>query len=145
MQENKPARAPKQFTVEEANSMLPLVRSIVKDICDVFARVTGRRSDLRRILRANSRGAGVLYDDEMEESRADLQEEYEQIWRYREELESLGIILRAPEEGSIEFPSRLMGKDCFLCWKLGEEQVRYFRENAPDSELQLIPALQDAN
>ena len=89
--------------------MLPLVRSIAADICQVFRSVTGRRADLHRILRKGSLSSGQLYDDEIAESRADLQEEYDLIWKYREELESLGVILRQPEEGHIEFPTTLLG------------------------------------
>ena len=118
----------KRFTLDEANAMLPLVRSIVSDIREVFRTVTGRRTDLHRLLRKGARTAGQLYDDEVAESRADLQEEYDQIWRYREELESLGVFLRQPEEGWIEFPASMVGREAFFSWRLGEEQIQFWRE-----------------
>lgn len=108
--------------------MLPLVRSIVSDICQAFRTVTGRRADLHRILRKGSRTSGQFYDDEIAESRADLQEEYELLWKYREELESLGVLLRQPADGQIEFPSVVMGRDAFLSWRLGEASIGYWRE-----------------
>jgi hypothetical protein len=117
----------KRFTLDEATAMLPLVRSIVSDICQVFRSVTSRRSELHRLLRKGNRGAGRIYDDEMAESRADLQAEYDQIWRFREELESLGIILRQPEEGLIEFPTTIDSQAAFYSWRLGESAVTYFR------------------
>lgn len=118
----------KRFTLDEANAMLPLVRSIVSDICEVFRTVTGRRTDLYRLLRKGVRKAGQVYDDEVAESRADLQEEYDQIWRYREELESLGVFLRQPDEGWIEFPASIVGRDAFYSWRLGEEHIHFWRE-----------------
>lgn len=118
----------KRYTVAEANAMLPLLRSIVSDICEVFRNVTGRRVDLHRLLRQRERGSGQQYDDEVEETRADLQEEYDKIWKYREELEALGVILRQPEQGSIEFPARVGGHDAYLSWRLGEEEVLFWRE-----------------
>lgn len=118
----------KRFTLDEANAMLPLVRSIVSDICEVFRTVTGRRTDLYRLLRKGVRKAGQVYDDEVAESRADLQEEYDQIWRYREELESLGVFLRQPDEGWIEFPASIVGRDAFYSWRLGEEHIQFWRE-----------------
>lgn len=133
-------RTSKQFTLAEAVAMLPLVRSIAIDICNVFQRVTGRRSDLHRLLRRGTRQVGSLYDDEIAESRADLQEEYDQIWQYREELESLGVLLRQPEVGAIEFPSQLDGREVFLCWQVGDTTIRYFREaTSPVSAKQLLP------
>jgi hypothetical protein len=107
--------------------MLPLVRSIVSDICEVFHRVTSRRVELHRLLRKGNRGAGRIYDDEMAESRADLQAEYDQIWQYREELESLGIVLRQPEEGLIEFPTIIDSEAAFYSWRLGETSVAHYR------------------
>ncbi len=117
----------KHFSLDEATAMLPLVRSIVSDICGVFRNVTSRRFELHRLLRRGQRGAGRLYDDEMAESRADLQAEYDQIWQYREELESLGVLLRQPEDGLTEFPTRISGQEAFFSWQLGETTIGYYR------------------
>lgn len=147
MQDNPTTlRTAKRFSIEEANAMLPLVRSIASDIGEVFRSVTSRRSDLHRLLRKGSRTAGSVYEAEMAESRADLQEEYDRIWHYREELESLGVYLRHPEDGLIEFPSTLDGREVYLCWQLGEEQIRYWREADPaSSPKQLLPEFEDAH
>ncbi len=136
----------KRFTLVEANAMLPLVRSIVSDICHVFTSVTGRRADLHRILRKGSLSSGQFYDDEIAQSRADLQEEYDLIWRYREELESLGVQLRQPEEGHIEFPSIIHGRDAFLTWHLGEESIRFWRDaDSPSTTRELLSGYENSN
>ncbi len=128
MQDNSTAtKTAKQFTLAEANAMLPLVRSIATDIREVFCSVIGRRTDLHRMLRKGSLSSGPLYDDEIAESRADLQQEYDQIWKYREELESLGVILRRPETGHIEFPTVLCGHDAFFSWHVDDSNIRFWR------------------
>jgi hypothetical protein len=130
MQENLHSRtALKRYTVAEVNAMLPLVRSIVSDICEIFQQVTTRRVDLHRLVRKREGTSGPQYDDEVAESRADLQEEYDKIWKYREELEALGAILRQPEQGLVEFPGRLDGRDLFLSWRLGEPEILYCRDS----------------
>jgi hypothetical protein len=118
----------KRFSIDEAQAMLPLVRSIVADICQGFRHVIGRRSDLHRLLRRGSLDSGRFYSDEIEESRADLQVEYDQIWHLREELESLGVVLRHPEEGCIEFPTLIGGREAFLMWRLGEDAITFYRD-----------------
>ncbi len=121
--------------------MLPLVRSIASDICQVFRSVIGRRADLHRIVRKGTLSSGPLYDDELAESRADLQEEYDQIWKYREEIESLGLILRQPEEGHVEFPTMLLGREAFFSWHLDEESIRFWRAaDAPATSRKALPA-----
>lgn len=134
----------KRFTLDEARAMLPLVRSIVSDICQVFRNVTGRRADLHRLLRKGARSSGQLYSDEIEESRADLQEEYDQIWQFRAELESLGIFLRQPEEGCIEFPTVLDGHEAFLLWRLGDDDIHFFRDaHSPQSTRTPLPTVEN--
>lgn len=128
MQDNSHSTTTKRYSAAEANAMLPLLRSIVADICEVFRDVTARRVDLHRLVRNRERGSGSQYDDEVAESRADLQEEYDKIWKYREELEALGVILRQPEQGVIEFPGRLAGSDVYFSWQLGESEVLYYRD-----------------
>lgn len=107
--------------------MLPLVRSIVTDICGAVKDVNSRRVELHRLLRKGHRGAGQIYDDEMAESRADLQAEFDQISHYREELESLGVLLRNSEEGRIEFPTELSEQLAYYSWKLGEPAISHYR------------------
>ncbi|GAB5406318.1 MAG: hypothetical protein Aurels2KO_45490 [Aureliella sp.] len=132
-------QATKRFSLEEARAMLPLVNSIVSDIADIFQRVTGRRADLHRLMRGNSRQAGSAYDDEVAESRADLQEEYDKIWLFREELESLGVTLRQSETGEIEFPTLVDGVEAYFSWRLGEETISHWRlADSPASTRQQI-------
>lgn len=142
MQDNSTStKVHKRFSLEEANAMLPLVRSIASDICQVFRSVIGRRADLHRIVRKGTLSAGPLYDDELAESRADLQEEYDRIWKYREEIESLGVLLRHPEEGHVEFPTMLLGREAFYSWHLDEESIRYWRfADAPATSRKLLAA-----
>lgn len=136
-----PKQTMKRFTIREAEAMLPLVRSIVGDICEIFRNVTGRRSDLHRLLRKRARCVDQVYADEVAESRADLQEEYDRIWQYREELESLGVFLRQPEEGFIEFPTMIHGQEAFLVWQLGDEKVSAYRPaDAPSSTRLKLPS-----
>ncbi len=59
----------KRFTLEEANAMLPLVKSIVSDIREVFRTVIGRRTDLHRLLRKGARTLGSCTTTRWRESR----------------------------------------------------------------------------
>jgi len=57
------------------------------------------------------------------------QEYWDALSALRRELEWLndrGIVLRDPETGLIDFPSRREGEPVFLCWRLGEDRVGYW-------------------
>ncbi len=49
--------------------------------------------------------------------------------RVRESLEriqSTGCIVKDLDIGLLDFPSRIDNKDVFLCWKLGEDRIRFY-------------------
>jgi hypothetical protein len=42
------------------------------------------------------------------------------------EVESLGVILRDPESGLVDFASVRGGEQIYLCWRLGEDRIEFW-------------------
>jgi hypothetical protein len=42
------------------------------------------------------------------------------------EVEDLGVILRDPETGLVDFASVREGEQIYLCWRLGEERIAHW-------------------
>ena len=56
-----------------------------------------------------------------------------------EEIEEIGARVGDLEEGRLEFPYLLDGREVLLCWTLGEdEEIRQWREDEEDSPLRSI-------
>ncbi len=124
----RPGRS-KLYTVEEANASLPLVRAIVGDLVELSREVVERRHRLS-LLRSNS-GRRDPYQDELAQIEEELQKDAERLREYVEELRTLGIEPTNGAEGLVDFPALVDGHKVFLCWKLGEPEVRYWHE--PDA------------
>lgn len=45
-----------------------------------------------------------------------------------EELENIGCVIKDLNEGLIDFYSLFEGKEIFLCWKYGEENIEYWHD-----------------
>jgi hypothetical protein len=43
-----------------------------------------------------------------------------------EQIHSTGCIVKDLEVGLLDFPSRLHGEEVYLCWKLGEDRIRFY-------------------
>ena len=115
----------KLFTVEQANRTLPLVRKIVADIVDQHRR--WREVIVTLDLLASTQRADEPHDRaETLEGRA--QSLAHEIEEYKRELESLGILLKDPRQGLIDFPAMMAGRRVLLCWQLGEPDVQYWHE-----------------
>lgn len=116
------------FTLEQATSMLPLLRLIVADISLAHRDITDRRSNLNQLLRRSERFvAGGDYTAEVEAMRNDLREEATQVEAFIQELEALGVTLRSAHDGIVDFPTSINEQPAFFCWKMGEVDILFWR------------------
>lgn len=119
-----------QFTVEQANRMLPLVRAIAADIQAQREVVEGLTQRLKRLTAAGDakkREADAAYGDEIREFRRELDVEKAKLVEFQHELRRLGLHEREPS-GHCDFPATIDGHDAELCWMLGEPEVLYWHE-----------------
>ena len=121
----------KYFTVEEANRMLPLVGRILTDIVELFGSVHELRLRLERIRHrrgSDSREQGNPYDEELLQMEKELEQGIQRVEEFIDELKSLNVELKDPVSGLIDFRSQADGRDIYLCWKLGEEEISHWHE-----------------
>jgi hypothetical protein len=128
MAAQKPPVKRKYFTVAEANARLPLVRAIVRDIAALAQDLRERHERLSRV-QPPARGAlGDAYQEELRHAQAEFDREQERIQEYERELRDLGIELKDPYIGLVDFPARMDGREVYLCWRLGEPEVAYWHD-----------------
>ncbi|MEX0703566.1 MAG: DUF2203 domain-containing protein [Planctomycetales bacterium] len=129
---NSAAKKPKRFfTVEQANQRLPLVRAIVGDIMQLYREVHERKERLSRIRHlpgASSRNEESVYGQEVKQIEDDLEKDILRLEEFVDELKELGVELKDPLAGLIDFPARLEGREVYLCWKHGEDEIAYWHE-----------------
>jgi len=116
---------PKQFTVEQANATLPLVRRIVEDIVLQYRRWQDRVREFE-VVTANS--TADRPDARAEELQQEAQALAAEIEGYVGELAELGIEFKGYDLGLVDFPAEVGGRAAYLCWKLGEPAVQHWHE-----------------
>jgi hypothetical protein len=115
------------YTVEEANQELPRVRRIVKQISELSALVP-ELEDQARIAEYESKrnGAGNDRRDRHQQAREAVSGAELELLKAVAALNGMGIQLKGPLEGLIDFPSYRDGELVELCWKLGEDRVEHW-------------------
>jgi hypothetical protein len=117
----------KTFTLEEAQSLLPLVESLLKRAIEskreaeaAEGRVAelGRRIYLSGGMRVNVEEAGKL--------RADLQAHLDRVRESISEIDAIGVQVKDVETGLLDFPCRMDDQVVLLCWKLGETTIEHW-------------------
>lgn len=119
------------FTLAEANRRLPLVRAIVTDIVELFRDLSERRERLDRIRRlpgSANRDENSIYGEELQQIEDELEKDADRLQVFVDELQSLGAELKDFRVGLIDFLTQVDGRDAYLCWKLGEDEIGYWHE-----------------
>ena len=113
----------KLFTVEEANSLLPSVKAIVKAIQRSHRRLISLGKAARHAAEGAELGGGGMTDGmHYAQLLVDLSLPTGQ-------LEALGIQLKDYRQGLIDFPSMRDGRVVLLCWKADEgDQLEWWHD-----------------
>ncbi len=127
----------KTFSIEQANRTLPLVRRIVQDIVDHYARWQELVKSLD-VLAAAPAPDTVMID----RLQRDIQAAARGIDAFVRELNDLGVEMKGFDIGLVDFPGEIDGRPVYLCWRLGETAVAHWHERDAgfDSRRPLAPS-----
>ncbi|MDP2470339.1 MAG: DUF2203 domain-containing protein [Candidatus Palauibacterales bacterium] len=113
------------FTVQEANATLPFVSRIMADIVEENARLQELLPALKEARMRTRRRPSAA--EELDALRADVAAISARLEGYLKELSQVGCVFKGPQ-GLVDFYSMREGRPIFLCWRYGEEEIRYWHE-----------------
>jgi hypothetical protein len=117
----------KTFTLEEAQSLLPLVESLLKRAIEgkqSAEEVGGSLSDLvRRIYLSGGMKVDV---SSVSKQRADMEAHLLRVRECIAEMDSIGVQVKDLEGGLLDFPCRMDDEVVLLCWRLGEPAIEHW-------------------
>lgn len=108
----------KYFTLDEANRALPYVRRIAEDI----------RNAYRHAVALQERPKGSLAESDFADAQAEYDRTIAELNRFVDELHDVGVELKDYDQCLLDFPAVHEGREVYLCWKRGEDQIRAWHE-----------------
>jgi hypothetical protein len=127
-------RAAVLFTPESANRALPYVRAVVEDLVDAAGRLQAAEEARGRALAGlgPQGGKARLPEAAREKLLRDLDDARrtarEDLARVLGELERVGVEVKDPAQGLLDFPGEIDGRRVCLCWRRGEERVAFWHD-----------------
>ena len=109
------------YTVAEANQALPRLRTLTTELRRIYQRILELRPQIQSVLNKSRAGAGNAASGEMAMAFMRFDEIVEQI-------EQVGAELKDPATGLCDFLGLHEGRDIYLCWRLGEEQIEWWHD-----------------
>ncbi|MGH9870143.1 MAG: DUF2203 domain-containing protein [Candidatus Polarisedimenticolia bacterium] len=111
----------KIFTVKEANAALPRLSRLLTGVRDRWRFMSGhQRKPAYMLEEYHIVEEGPVSPDYFKALLA--------VRRSLREVERIGVQVKDIDTGLVDFPSRLYGRDVLLCWRLGEEEVRFWHD-----------------
>lgn len=130
------------FTIQQAQSRLPLVRCIVKDLMTLSRQMDATRSrlealKLRRSEKANggqlvSAELNDIYGQELLATEVSLAKDELRREGFVEELLALDVEPLDYSAGVVCFASSMFGRPVSLSWKYDEPSIAFWHENDSD-------------
>ncbi|MGH2830919.1 MAG: DUF2203 domain-containing protein [Actinomycetota bacterium] len=106
----------RRFTPEEANALLPTVAPLLEQLRDAQQLMDERHAAVMDSVPGNGGGpAGVEFLDAARSAA-----------RCAAELGALGVVVRDPGSGLVDFPAERDGIEVYLCWRLGEDAIAWW-------------------
>jgi hypothetical protein len=118
--------AARHFTPEEANELLAEVRPLAEEMVRRRAALVaarGRRSEIAATIGGNG---GGLPRQELTALAETIEEESQALAGCVARIQELGVLVKDLDAGLVDFPALREGEEVLLCWRVGEDEIRYW-------------------
>jgi hypothetical protein len=110
----------RHFTRSEANALLPQLTAMLSQLREAKDELTDSEAHEALGEAAPSNGGG---DEGKQVGVAFLE-----VRRILGTIEESGIVLRDIDRGLVDFPALIDGREVYLCWEVGEEEVDFWHD-----------------
>lgn len=121
-------RPPRTFTRQEAERLLPEVDRLMAELQRLLARLDaagegGEGGDPRRNGHRSPNGSATGHSQERPRLLREVQ-------RLLARVQALGVLVRDPRAGLVDFPALRQGQAIQLCWRWGEptDRLRWWHD-----------------
>ncbi len=121
--------APKLFTPNEANDLLPQVIPLIKQLQQLSQSILKVNQQLDELAKKLAQGNGFPIQSLKDQMRQLTTHQFQLIEAFESalsQLEGLGAVLKDLSLGLVDFYGMREGQLICLCWKLGEAVVRFW-------------------
>ncbi|WP_337862075.1 DUF2203 domain-containing protein [Nitrososphaera sp.] len=108
------------YTPQTANKALPEVKRMFAAIVAQKNRVMVLQSELQAIVES-----GGDFERFMKKKQ-ELNTAVTGLYKAIEALEAMGVMIKSVDEGLLDFPSKRFDEEVWLCWKAGEDEIKFW-------------------
>lgn len=111
----------KIFTVAEANALLPRIRFIMEGMQSIRQEAMALRPEVWPVLEKSAGNGGSR-------KAGELLELFKRFEKWLTELQGYGCELKGLEQGLVDFPAIMHGRQVYLCWQYNEPEIAFWHD-----------------
>jgi hypothetical protein len=115
------------FTLEEAESLLPVLESLLRVAIDGKQLVEAVDAEFQEVAhRVFLNGGTYLNIVQLARRKAEREKSVQRIKDSLAEIDATGVQVKDLDIGLLDFPCEVNGRTVLLCWKLGEKGITHW-------------------
>jgi hypothetical protein len=117
----------KTFSLDEAQSLLPVLESLLKRAMDGKRSAQSVESDLNSLVQRIYFSGGLLVNTaDVARQRTEMEAHLKRVRESIAEIDAIGVQVKDLESGLLDFPCRVDDEVVLLCWRVGEPAIEYW-------------------
>ena len=115
------------FTLDEAQSLLPVLESLLKRAMEGRRSAQSVETDLNALAQRIYLSGGMRVDTaDIARQRAEMEAHLTQVRESIAEIDAIGVQVKDLDSGLLDFPCRVDDQVVLLCWRMGEPAIEHW-------------------
>jgi hypothetical protein len=117
----------KLFSLRDAERLRVQLEPILIEAIEARRRLADLEEQLAQLAERVQQSGGLMVPHEKAANqRVERNRLAESIQSALDRIHSTGCVVKDLEVGLLDFPARINGESVYLCWKLGEDRIRFY-------------------
>ena len=112
---------PKYYTPKEANNLLEIVRPMIGEMITISEKIREKQPELWALAEKSAGNGG-------NPTLSKLLPDFDRLHNLLHQIQDMDIEVKDATIGLIDFVALKDGREIYLCWKYGEEQIQFYHE-----------------
>ena len=123
--------ADRSFTLEEAQSLLPVLESLLRTAIDGKRLIEAVDAELQDLAHRVFLSGGLLVNIvQVARRKAEREKTIQRVKDTLAEIDATGVQVKDLDIGLLDFPCEVEGRTVLLCWKLGEKGITHWHDTS---------------
>lgn len=112
---------PKYYTPKEVNNLLEIISPMIGEMMKISEKIKDKQPELWSLAEKSAGNGGNA-------TLSKLLPDFDRLHELLHQVQDMGIEVKDLTIGLIDFVALKDGRDVYLCWQYGEEQIQFWHE-----------------